>query len=265
VAAQPAGVTPRLVVKNTAGIAVTRPTIREKNKMNTNGVHSHPWQTVLDRLTWGLLALALAAGGCAQIPRVNDAGRNKIDTVVIDPNVPEPDGIYYLGPGSIIFFPGGLVGAVISQATGHWDETVVKPGTALYAHILNSHIDVSAIALEETKDELRSWGKWQVLDAPPPPAPNVGTLKITVARYGFSIPNGFSSRLVPIVTLKYDLIDSTGKVVWSENDYTHPLGNPVEGLMPEEMRDNPKSIETALRGASRYISKKLLTIYTDGR
>jgi hypothetical protein len=218
------------------------------------------------RLVWCLLCLCLFAGGCAQVPHVNDPGRSKIDTVVIERNVPKPEQLYYLGPGSMGWMMFGVVGVAVGQATGAVAATTSEPAALLLDHIKKNGIEMDRIAYEEVDAEMRHWGRLTVLDAPPAaPVPNVGTLKIAVLRYGFSIPNGFSSRLVPLVILKFELVDAAGKVVWSSNDRTHPLGNPVEPLTVEEMRDNPKSIEIAWRGASRYISKRLLEEYAGER
>ena len=210
---------------------------------------------------WLLLVASLLAGGCAQVPRVSDPGRAKIDTVVIDHNVPVPDQLYYLGPGLMPYMAFGLIGAVVAQSNGAADAATAQPAELLKQHIKKNGIEMDKIAYSEVDAGIKRSGKFKVLDAAPAPAPNVGTLKISVLRYGFSIPNGFSSRLVPLVIIKCDLVDSDGKVVWSENDRTRPLGNPVESISPEEMRDNPKLIDDAWHGASHYIIDKIMGGY----
>lgn len=214
------------------------------------------------RIVWLLLGASLLAGGCAQVPRVSDPARAKIDTVVIDHNVPVPEQLYYLGPGFAPYLAFGAVGAVVGQSNGALDAATTQPAAVLKEHIKKNGIEMDKIAYEEVDAGVRRSGKFKVADAAPAvPAANVGTLKISVLRYGFSIPNGFSSRLVPLVILKCDLVNAEGKMVWSDNARTLPLGNPVDSLSSDDMRDKPKLIEDAWRGASRYIIDKVMEGY----
>ena len=78
-------------------------------------------------------------------------------------------------------------------------------------------------------------------------------MKLAVKMYGFSIANGFSADLVPLVSIRCTLTDSSGKVVWTANDMTYTLGNPWNGKTPDELRADPKLIEQAWRVAAHKV------------
>ena len=81
----------------------------------------------------------------------------------------------------------------------------------------------------------------------------MATLNISIPLYGFSIPNGFSSKLVPIVDIRCTLVDADGKVIWRSSGATHPLGNPADGETLSDFRSDPKLMEASWRTAARAV------------
>jgi hypothetical protein len=93
------------------------------------------------------------------------------------------------------------------------------------------------------------------------PEPGGAVLHVTIPIYGFSVPHGFSGMLVPILSIRCELKDAAGKVLWSVTERVLTLGNPVEPLSPEAVRSDPKAMEGAWRGAARHISAEIAKSY----
>ena len=108
---------------------------------------------------------------------------------------------------------------------------------------------------EEFSAALRRSGKLLLADQPEAGA---ATINIAIRQYGLSIPNGFSSNLVPILMVECTMLDASGKVAWSASDRVLTLGNPVEGQPGEAMRNDAKAIEKALREAAKHITTNIV-------
>ena len=54
------------------------------------------------------------------------------------------------------------------------------------------------------------------------------------------------------------MVDASGKTIWKASDRVAILGNPVEGLPAEEIRNDPKAIENAWRAAAKHISANIV-------
>jgi hypothetical protein len=198
----------------------------------------------------GLLLLAVLASGCAPAPqRMSAADRKTIQVVNINGDVAKPPAPFYLGPGGGVGLMFGAIGAIVTEP-GREDGR-----TSLRNFVEKNGVSIERVVLEEFDAALRRSGKLLVADKAEPGAP---TIKITIRQYGLSIPNGFSSKLVPILSVLCEMTDASGKVVWSAGDRVLPLGNPVEGLPAEEIRDDAKAIERAWRAVAKYISESIV-------
>jgi hypothetical protein len=196
----------------------------------------------------GLLALLFLLSGCTTI-RLSDEDRKKINVIKISSNVVKVPNMYYMGPGTSILLMGGVAGGVAAAAVS------AEPKKALQDYAEKNGILIEKIALEEIDAAFRQSGKVKVADSG---EPTEATLYVTVTQWGFSIPNGFSSNLVPVVSILCGIRDATDKVVWMASDHVHPLGNPVAPMSLEAIRDNPKLIEDAWRRASRRIATNIV-------
>ena len=198
----------------------------------------------------GLLFLAVLASGCAPAPqKMSAADRKAIQFVSISSDVPKPPAPYYLGPGGGVGLMFGALGAIVTEPGRE------KGRTSLLDFVEKNGVSIERIVLEEFDAALRRSGKLLVADKAEPGA---ATIKITIRQYGLSIPNGFSSKLVPILSVLCEMTDAYGKIVWSAGDRVLPLGNPVEGLPAEEIRDDAKAIERAWRAAAKYVSESIV-------
>jgi hypothetical protein len=199
-----------------------------------------------------VLAFALAIAGCAApTQRLSDADRGKIKSVAINPTVqkvPEP---FLLAPsGANIGLMFGAVGGLAASGP------IASSQNAFSAYLVKNSISVEAIVRQEVEQALRESGKIAVVAPGNPSTPSVN---ITVQQYGFGVPHLLSSNVVPVLMIKCDMVDGSGKVLWSAGDRMLPsVASPIESTSWEAMRDNPKVIEEQWRKASRLLAKKIV-------
>ena len=199
------------------------------------------------RLT-GLLALALLAYGCATTQPLSEENRGKIKAVKINDGVQKAPAMYYLGPGTSVLFAFGAVGGAAAAAAS------LEPGKALQDFAETNGIFVEKIVLQEIDTAFRDSRKLKVLGAA---EASDATMNIGVHFYGFSVPNGFSSSLVPVLAVRCEMVDAAGKVVWSATGDVQVLRNPAVPMTLFEIRDRPQRIEEAWRRAATQIARKI--------
>jgi hypothetical protein len=197
-----------------------------------------------------LLALLFLLTGCATTKTLSDEDRKKINVVRIDSTVVKMPDMYYMGPGTSILLMGGAAGGVVAGLSS------AGPKKALQDYAEKNGVFIEKIALEEIDAALRQSGKVRVAASG---EATEAIMHVTVLQWGFSIPNGFSSKLVPVVQIGCQIVDATGRVMWLASDSVLPLGNPVAPMSLEAIRDNPRLIEDAWRGASRQIARNLMS------
>jgi hypothetical protein len=193
-----------------------------------------------------LFASLVITGCAAPTQKLSAEERGRIDMVQVNKRVQKPAGMYYLGPSvAVLFGPVGVLAAQSSQ---------MDDAKALLEYAEKNGVFIEQIAHQEVELALRESGKLKVSDT-------AGTgdtvMNVLVYQYGFSIPTGFSSRLVPIVGMRCELADPTGRVFWRGTERVLPLGNPVDSIALEDLRKDPKRIEDAWRRAARHIAKAI--------
>src|SRR5580704_4310752 len=157
-------------------------------------------------------ALFVALAGCASTPPLG--ADNGSRPVRIDPAVATPAEMYYLGPSAGTaagMLVGGLIGGAIVASAN------IEPGKELDQLAKDHGIYIDQIVKQEATAAFQQSGKLKLVDAS---GASDTILKIDVTQYGFTIPTGFSTDVVPIVAIKCTLTDSSGKVIWSANDRT---------------------------------------------
>ncbi len=167
----------------------------------------------------------------------------KMPCAVISPDVKKVPTMYYSGPEN---WAPGLIPLLGND----------KPiGEDLELQALSNDIHIQQIALEEVTAALRSSGKVEVQsDA----KQSDHVLTISITQYGFSVPNGFSTKLVPMLMMVCSIMDPAGRVVWKGSDLVLPLGNPVNAETPEDLYRQPMLIEHAWRTAAKVIAANIV-------
>jgi hypothetical protein len=194
-----------------------------------------------------LFASLIVTGCAAPTQKLSAEERSKIDMVQVNKRVQKPAGMYYLGPSvaPVLF---GSVGLLAAQASQMDDAKV------LLEYAERNGVFVEQIAHQEVEAALRESGKLKVSDTA---RAGETVMNVLVYQYGFSIPTGFSSRLVPMLGIRCELADPTGRVLWRGTERVLPLGNPVDSIALEDLRKDPKRIEDAWRRAARHIAKTI--------
>ena len=199
-----------------------------------------------------LLAVLFAAlvAGCAPAPqKLSSADRRTIQLAYVSGKIPKPPEPYYLGPGSGGGLMFGALGAIITEPSR-------QAGRNSFSDFLEKNdIVIERIVLEEFSAALRASGKLLLADKPEPGA---ATINLAIKLYGLSIPHGFSSNLVPVLSVECNMADASGKTVWSASDRLLSLGNPVEARPGEQLRNDPRAVEGVLRAAAKHVAASIV-------
>ena len=169
----------------------------------------------------------------------------------MDDDVKTPSELYYFSQAgalgvSVFGAIGGGVGGAIDISRGEEFDRFARA----------NGIRIDRIVSEEAGKAFQQSGKLNLTDVK---GADVATLKVSITMYGFSVPTGFTSELVPIVGIKCALVDASGKTIWSADQSTHPLGNPVPGKTSDELRADPKLIEAAWRTATQSVMADIVS------
>ena len=191
-----------------------------------------------------VFALSIFLSGCAVNQKLSDVDRKRIDVVKVNDKVEKAPGMFYFGPGAAIGLMFGAIGGAIAGAAN------IGPGEEMHAFAEKNGVRIEEIVSQEFKEALRKSGKLKIADSQ---GARAATINVSVTQFGFSVPHGLSSNLVPIVSIKCEMVDVDGKVLWIGNDRVLSLGNPVDGMPADELRQNAKAIEAAWRGATKHI------------
>jgi len=193
-----------------------------------------------------------ALAGCASVQPISDADRKKVSSVTINPNVSKPQEMSYLGPGGTAGLMFGIIGAVIAA------PALEASRKSFHDYVIKNGISIERIVLEEVEAAMRRSGKFPLAAAP---EAGGAVMHVSILQYGFSVPHGFSGKLVPTLFIRCELKDATGKVLWNASERVLPLGNPVEAAEPEAIRNDPKAMEASWRGAARHIAAEIVKSY----
>ena len=205
------------------------------------------------RRTIALIAVLFFLGGCASTQPITSSDRASVTSVTVNKTVPIPPTMYYLGPGGAWGLAFGVVGAIVSEPARENAQKAFQSNAAA-----SGTTTIDQIVYEEVMDSIRQSNKFPLKDDA---APGGATIQINVLQYGFSIPQGFSSKLVPILKIQCTLTDASGRVLWSATDQTMPLGNPVEGVPADEMRKDAAKREASWRAAAKALAAKIVATY----
>ena len=200
---------------------------------------------------FALLAVAAILAGCAASQKMTDADTAKFKTATIGETVAEKDKLFLLAPGGQNI--GLMFGAIGGLAASGAIEDNQK---AFAAYLEKNNISIEKIVREEVEAALRASGK---LAISPTASADAATIKIGIPQYGFGVTTLLSSSVVPVLWIKVDMVDASGRVLWSENERMLPsVASPMQSTTWKELADNPGKIEAEWRKASAYLAKKIV-------
>lgn len=195
------------------------------------------------------LAVSVFLSGCAATQQLSEQDRKKIEVVKLNNEVKRPKEMYYFGPGASIGFAFGAIGGAIAAASQ------MGPGQEMLAFAEKNGVRIEEIVAQEFSEALRQSGKFRIGDTT---ETNGATISLSVFQFGFSVPNGFSSKLVPVIAYSGEMVDGSGNVLWRATENLMPLGNPVDGIPADELRANAKAIEAAWRAAAKHMANNMV-------
>jgi hypothetical protein len=198
-----------------------------------------------------LIAAALILGGCAATQKLSEQDRAKFKAASINTTVEKAPQSYLLAPSGAN--AGLMFGAIGGLAASGSIEDSRK---SFEAYLEKNSISIEKVVREEIEAALRASVKLAIVN---PGDASAASIKIAVPQYGFGVTHLLGSKVVPVLWIKCDMVDASGKLLWSANERMLPsIASPMESTTWEELRDNPKGLEEQWRKASRYLAKKLV-------
>jgi hypothetical protein len=199
----------------------------------------------------GLALLCTALFGCATstTQAISNSDKVKVASVNLNEQVPYPSQMYYIGPGGATGLMFGAIGGLLAAPGIEKERQTAQAQTS-------GGTSIDRIVYEETLAQLRASGKFAISERP---IAGGATMHVSVTQYGFSIPNGFSSRLVPILRIQLELRDAAGHMLWTGSSRTLTLGNPVESVDAEESTGKRDCLAASSEGLGKNARGELLT------
>lgn len=197
-----------------------------------------------------VLFIALILTGCASTQRLSEDDRARTKTVAVTSKVQKGQ-LFLLAPsGANIGLMFGAVGG--AAASGALNEQQTAFNGFLDAH----SVSIDAIVHDEFEKVLRESGKVTVVAEG---SAGIPVMSIAVPQYGFGVTHLLSSNVVPVLQIKCQLNDASGKLLWSESERMLPsIASPMESTTWAQLHDNPKNIEEQWRKAAHYLAKKVV-------
>ena len=198
-----------------------------------------------------LLAVAAVLSGCAASQRMSDADKAKFRTATIGETVAEKDKLFLLAPG------GQNIGLMFGAIGGLAASGAIEDNQKAFAAFLEKNqISIEKIVREEVEAALRASGKLAIA---PAASPEAATVRIAIPQYGFGVTTLLSSSVVPVLWIKVDMADGSGRLLWSENERMLPsVASPMQSTTWKELADNPAKVEAEWRKAAAYLAKKIV-------
>jgi hypothetical protein len=152
---------------------------------------------------------------------------------------------------------GANIGLMFGAAGGLAASGAINDQQAAFGAFLDKNaVSVEAIVRDEFQKVLRDSGKVAIATEANPALP---VISVSVPQYGFGVTHLLSSNVVPVMQLKGEMKDSTGKVMWTESERMLPsIASPMEPTTWTQMHDNPKSIDEQWRKAAHYLAQKVV-------
>ena len=177
-------------------------------------------------LSYTLISLT----GCATTKSFSPESKKNIHSISVD-KIKNPDVVYYYPPGA------ALIGVIAIAMTKDVPVQLAKEAK-------DNNILISEMVRQKMLADLSHSSQFKLANDAKSADAN---LKIDITLYGFTVPNGFSSKVVPMLNLHAQLLQGAN-VVW-ENSY---FVNALDGLpsnRPDDILHNPALMRTSLQDA----------------
>lgn len=197
-----------------------------------------------------IAAAALIISGCATSQKMSSEDKNKIKAAQMSSTV-EKGQVFLLAPGGA---SAGLMFGAVGGLAGA--DAIADSQKAFGEYLERNKISIEKLVQEEFQGALRASGKLSVSDSGDSSLP---TIKLSVPQYGFGVTHLLSSNVVPVLQIKSEMVDASGKVVWSNSERMLPsIASPMDSKPWAELFADPKQVEDQLRAAAAYLAKKIV-------
>ena len=196
------------------------------------------------------LLLLIITTGCTTTQSLSAADKQRISKIYINKNIKKADEMYYAAPdASLGFLFGGLGGVATATASK-------SPGEAL-EELANEHdIFIEKIFYQKLVKELSQTIGIEIVNSA---ESSDAVIDINIYQYGFSVPNAFSSEIVPILSVKCEMYDAeNNNKLWQAGSRVLPLGNPGKSFNPSAVETEINLIREAWEVASDEIAKEII-------
>jgi hypothetical protein len=197
-----------------------------------------------------VVAIALVACGCASNQRLSDADRATLKTVKINETVNKGN-LFLLAPS------GANVGLLFGALGGATASGSINDSQQAFASYVDKNaISIEKIVREEVELALRESGRLAIANGD---SAGAAVVNVSVPQYGFGVTHLLSSNVVPVMQIKCDIVDASGKVIWSASERMLPsVASPMESTTWTTLHDDPKQIEQRWRLAAKHLAKNII-------
>lgn len=190
----------------------------------------------------------LLLSGCATVRTINlsPQQRTEIHRVKFTSTIATPNQLYYFGPGfgmtHLIFgLPGDLVQANKNESTA----------TRLLRYAQHHGVNISQLVHEALTQSLHRDTHFQYIAKGNADA----TITASIAKFGFSIPNGFSSHLKPLLVVNVTMRNRSGQIIWQTGASVMPFTSGIPSYTPSQL--NASTIKKSWQLAAQRVATEI--------
>jgi len=182
--------------------------------------------------------------GCA-VQQMTAEQSAKIHTIKVDRVIQMPEEMYINAPNPVATVCFGALGSAISSDIAKKNKF----------QALNSiKKEIPEMVAKSVENELKRNSRFK----PAQKGRADAVMKIHVKLYGFSIPNGYSSVVKPMINLQAELYDLNGVVIWQDYTLQSLLTSDLPTYDPDRLSKNPNLMRAALNIAAHDAAQKLV-------
>jgi hypothetical protein len=186
-----------------------------------------------------LILTLVVLSGCAGSIQLAENNRSRLTAVYLDDEISFKHDMYYMGPGASLL---GAVGAL----------TQLSPGEQLHKIAEDHDIRMDTLVRQAMIDSLNASGKTGLCDNADQAS---AVMKLEVRAFGFSVPHGFSSNLIPVLDVKAELHDPAGQIIWRSVKSLPFVNCPITPMPAKEIWGNVENIRSTWTGAAQYVAR----------
>ncbi len=195
--------------------------------------------------------LLTALYGCSSVSmKLSQSDKNNITSVYIPAPKITAAKMYYMGPGAALLYGLGPVAGSLAAT-----QASKGPGSTLLYYAKSKGITIEDIVKESVIEKLHQDRIFKVSDTK---ENSDAFLEIEIPHYGFTVSNGFSSTVIPVLKYTCRLKNASNQVIWEATQSIGIFGNDIEGFKPASTVANPNLISASWKQAADEIAAEII-------